>query len=173
MFFVMYNKYRKAYFRNIKGGANLFKHLKKKICKNYGYIIVKEVLPIFYDYAKTTNKTVFRLEKSIEKNKAVFISDASSEIKVFSNSDFVTQNGKPIRVYDFIFKKGEFDINFQKEGYKVGDIYQFLGLGYLGNLDCRGVIKLVTDQYVIFDGGKSIFLYSYKELELLHKKYIQ
>lgn len=149
---------------------SLFDYFKKKICRSYGYIMVNEELPIFHDYARTTNKTIYKLEKLLEQNKAVFSTTYSQTTSVYNELDFITQKNIPIRIYDFAFKKGEFDVSFQKKGYRVGDIYRFWGLGYLGNIESRGIVKLVTDQYVVFDGGSNIFLYTYKELERLNKK---
>lgn len=152
-----------------------FKLLKNKLFygEDYGKVIVDEVIPIFHDYAKTANKTVYIFKKDLSDNKAEFSEGNSTYVKIFNPNKFLSQNGIPIKIYEQDFNKGLFDITFEKNGYKVGALYEFNGLGYLGNLSNLCEIKLVTDQYVIFNCGKNVLLYSYKELNrLIYKRVI-
>lgn len=137
--------------------------------EDYGKVIVDEVIPVFHNYARTANKTVYRLQKVLGENKAKFTEGYSKSTKIFNPNEFLTQNGVPIKIYDDNFNKGEFDLTFKKDGYEVGKCYEFKGLGYLGDLNKSCKIKLVTDQYVIFDNGNDTSLYSYEELTRLVK----
>lgn len=140
--------------------------------EDYGKVLVEEVIPVYHDYAKTANKTIYRLKKVLGENKAEFTEGYSKYTKIYNPNKFITQNGVPIKAYDDDFNKGEFDLTFKKDGYEVGQFYEFKGLGYLGNLNKYCRIKLVTDQYVVFDSGKHASLYNYDELARLIKEEI-
>lgn len=138
---------------------------------NYGNIIIDEVIPTFHDQARTSNKTVFRLKRVIAGNKALFVDKYNSEQVLFYHKQkLVSQNQTPIRTFDEKFNNGVFNKSFEKEGYVVNQMYEFRGLGYLGNLKDVLVVKLVTDQYVVFENSEGyIVLYSFEELNRLLK----
>lgn len=140
--------------------------------KDYGKVIVKEVIPIFHNQSQTANKTVYIFNKALDENKAEFVQGYSKITKIYHSNEFITQNGVPIKIYDDRFSRGKFDLEFKKEGYEVGKIYSFKGLGYLGNLNTSCKVKLVTDQYVIFDTANNISFYSYNELKKIVKEEI-
>lgn len=150
----------------------LFKNIKEEnkevdIYKNC--IFVKETMPFFSDIAKTTNKTISKVKRTLDEDKYLiyelysYYKDEKTEI--FSKRNLISQNTIPIKVYDEKFSTGIFDSNFEKDGFKKGDIYKFNALGYLGNISSIEKILLVTDQYVIFDNGNKVSLRTFDELK--------
>lgn len=157
--------------------------LKRILCKNNedniykNCIFVEEIIPLLADKAVTTNKKLYKIKKMIEPNKFTIISlnenDGYIKNQIISMSKVLSQNNIPIKVYDNKFLNGDFDKNFTKKNYAIGDIYEFKDLGYLGNISSTEKIRLVTDQYVVFDTGSDISLKSFEELDRLNKEKIK
>ena len=153
----------------------LTKSNEENIYKNC--IFVEEIVPLLSDKALTTNKTLYKIKKMVELNKFTIVSlnesDGYVKNQIVSMNKILSQNNIPIKVYDNKFLKGNFDENFSKNNYFKGDIYKFKELGDLGNISSMEKIRLVTDQYVIFDTGSDISLKSFEELDRLNKEKIK
>ena len=121
--------------------------------------ITGEKIPYFTDAAHTSNKSW----------KLVGLRD-----KTLPFYELETQEGKPVLVKKNFENKGKGwlgDKNFQKNGFRVGQLISFVKQGFLGNgLSVRKVI-LVTDKYVYFyrKGGAWVTTLSYEELERMQK----
>lgn len=141
--------------------------------KRVGQIIVTEVLPIYHDIAKTANKSLFKVIKGINESKVLCreLNTSYNKEMIYCNNKVLKQNEIPIIVKKNL-SKAIFDKDFTKEGYVSGQVYEFRGLGYSGDLESLGIVYIVTDDYVVFngDGKQDFFLYSYPELSRLCKE---
>lgn len=86
-----------------------------------------------------------------------------------SKKNGIKQKGIPVKVKDAQFKTVICDKDFSKYGYRIGEIFSFRGMGYLGNINSDEKVVLVTDQLVIFReiGSDSLHYYTCDELKEL------
>lgn len=134
---------------------------------------ITETLPMYHDRARSTNKTIWTIKKMMtdEVAEACRLGSSRLEHKDIADMVMLSQNGIPIR-----FKPNgkllSHEPFFEKEGYKVGQIYSFERLGFLGDIDSIKQVFCVTDQYVLFKylDSKGISAVSFKELEIFSPK---
>ena len=94
---------------------------------------ITETLPMYHDRARSTNKTIWTIKKMMtdEVAEACRLGSSRLEHKDIADMVMLSQNGNPIR-----FKPNgkllSHEPFFEKEGYKVGQIYSFERLGFLG-----------------------------------------
>jgi hypothetical protein len=146
---------------------------KDRYKERIGHILFSnEILPVFHGFPAITNKTLHRVLRNIDEQTVI-----GQELGQFSTKDTVlylknrvlTQNGIPVKVKDAQFKTVICDKDFSKDGYRIGEIFSFRGMGYLGNINSDEKVVLVTDQLVIFReiGSDSLHYYTYDELKEL------
>lgn len=153
----------------------IFKIKNKKYIDPYkDCVFIEEIVPLFSDNAGTTNKRIYKIKNTIEPNNFI-IGDINKDIsydknKMINTKRLLSQDNILIKVYDNEFLKGNFNKEFVKNNYAKNDVYEFKELGYLGNISSVEKVRLVTDQYVIFDTGNSISIRSFDELNKLIKE---
>lgn len=147
---------------------------KKEIDKYRDCIFVEEVSLLLQSKLKLTNKRIYKIKKTIDSNKFIvnIINHYNSydENKIINTKKLLSQNNIPIKVYDDKFLKGNFNKEFVKDNYSKDDVYEFKELGYLENISSTEKVRLVTDQYVIFDTGHDILIRSFDELSRINKE---
>ena len=139
-----------------------------------GQAWIEEVMPKFQDRASTTNKTIYTVTSLDSYGIAEVIkvpSGYGEKTTEFKQNKVLTQKEIPIK----FTKKGAlkyFDKHFSKNKYETGQVYVFEALGFLGNLESINQVKVVTDNYVIFDNKNygSLSTYSFEELERINPK---
>lgn len=158
----------------------LFKFLTKK---HYRFLMIaNEILPIYHDKFRTTNKTIVLVEnqEKVFGSVAVVVegreySKTFNEIrskykKVHTNINLECQHGNPIQIYKN-FKKHTGDSNFTLNDFKEGMILEINGLGFLGDIKVVKNIFLVTDKHVFVQNilDKGVGCYNHEELQRLKK----
>ena len=73
------------------------------------------------------------------------------------------QGDKYIRVNDSM-SKNDGDDFFEVNGMKKGSVYLFKDLGFLGNIERKDKVLLVTNNYVIVGDNDSKIVYSHDEI---------
>ena len=118
--------------------------------KHFRYVaITNKILPLYHDKFRTTNKTV----KLIDKKESIM------GISPEHQDDIIVEIYKD---YEIHTSNPEFEVN----GVREGDLYEFKGLGFLGNIDIIEEVFLVTNNYVFLKkaGENSISCYTHDEI---------
>lgn len=104
--------------------------------RNYGYgSIVQEIIPVFHDRFKISNKT----HKVFDKNDPL-VNKLTME----------TQNGKKVQFHKEFEMNGEFIgcLEFSRDEIRPGLIYRSAGTGFLENGNSLSEVILVTDKFI-------------------------
>lgn len=132
----------------------------------YGYIS-REIVPVFHDGLKTTNKTFLEFN--------TFFSNKDSELKEIP---FESQNGKLVKFYKGFMGdiynpkntgKHMGDVNFSMNGFKQGLSYRKSDIAFVDKGSLYEVV-LVTDKYVYSKNLESGVISIYKHEEMLKFK---
>lgn len=161
---------------------SLIKSLKTSFFNQYssknellGQALISEFLPIYYNNAKTTNKNVYIIEKVIKGSvvQAFNLDFRYMKKKTIINPEkLITQNNEPI-IFKKCGKPKKINFNFEKNGYKINDIYFFTNRDFIGELEFLLKISFVTDNFVFFkslDKHSDYFIFSFEELERMNPK---
>ena len=124
--------------------------LKEKILRrNYKYVSIKVLgVPRFSNMWGNANK---KIEKISPKEKYV-------------SATVEKQGDKHIRVNDSMTKNDGDDF-FEVNGMKKGDVYLFKDLGFLGNIERKEKVLLVTNNYVIVESVENDY---HNKISYLH-----
>jgi len=144
---------------------------RKEKDERIGQCWIEEVLPMYHDRAKTTNKTLWIIKSFLSSDIAQVYqyghSGYTRHVDIV-NKQFLTQNDVPVQ----FIRKGKHlfrDTSYIKEGYQEGQILSFERLGFLGDKEAVKKVFCVTDQYVLLHSMDSdtLFKHSYEELKIL------
>lgn len=127
----------------------IIEFLKEKILRrNYKYVSIEVIgAPRFSDMWGSTNK---KIEKISPKEKYV-------------SATIEKQGDKYIRVNESMTKNDGDDF-FEVNGMKKGNVYLFKDLGFLGNVERKDKVLLVTNNYVIVGDNDNKIGYSHDEI---------
>lgn len=159
---------------------NIFKKIFKKQEKPFARcLFINESLPLFHNMAMNTNKRIYVID-SLNSDKVVSACDIDSygcynSLMKCEKKKILSQNSNVIKIRKkknapYAFDEKTIDLDFEKDGYRVGDIYHFTDLGFISNLESTLKIHLVLDQYVVFEENNHYTFYSFEELERMPKE---